>query len=430
MRGASVRSGAAAVLAAAILAGGCQREQSAGPPPDARRPVIKSEAELAAERQARIAAGEVVPTTAPALLRPAPRAGRLGPPPPVPGPDAVRPDVLLVNDQAITAAEVLYPLWDELVRLQATQTAAGFRERARQLIRQETQRQIGALLIYREAIALLPGEQRKVIEAAVEKDVDGLVRTRFGGSKARLEGHLVERGLTLEQLRAQLERNLVVREYTREKLLPQVRLRRAELLAEYRANQARYAEPETRELLMIELPFDKFLPAEMTWDRAPQGVRAQARLQAMQRARDAHAALAERPFGEVARQFSLGPHADRGGSFGRIGRPLQAPFDALSQRIFGYEPGQYSEPVELPNGWYIVGCGEVRPGVQRSFVEVQDQIRQEVMERRFLALSTDYVLRLAEKATISALDPFVEAAARKAAALVRRPAADGSGAAG
>jgi len=36
------------------------------------------------------------------------------------------------------------------------------------------------------------------------------------------------------------------------------------------------------------------------------------------------------------------------------------------------------------------------------------------MEKRFSRLSADYVLRLAEKATITSLDPFVTAALRRA----------------
>jgi len=37
-----------------------------------------------------------------------------------------------------------------------------------------------------------------------------------------------------------------------------------------------------------------------------------------------------------------------------------------------------------------------------------------LMESRFSKLSMDYVLRLAEKATVSALDPFVAAALKRA----------------
>ncbi len=83
--------------------------------------------------------------------------------------------------------------------------------------------------------------------------------------------------------------------------------------------------------------------------------------------------------------------------------------------IFDFEEGQFSEPIETDTGWYIVRCNRIQPASQRSFSEVQDELRNELMERRFAKLSTDYVLRLAENATIASFETFVAAAVRRAA---------------
>lgn len=395
---------------------GCRRGESRQPPPDARRPVIKTEAELAAERAARIEAGQVVPTSAPVVpgADPAAVPRRRLPPPIRPTPGAIEADILMVNNAVLTVAEVLYPLREEIERIRQTQTQAGFRERVRQLARQETQREVGSLLIYAEAMASLSEEQHQVVEKAAQEEVDGRVTREFGGSSARLTSHLAEHGLTVDQFRHLLQRELVVRQYAREKLMPLVQIRRDELWAYYQRNISRYQTPETRELLLVELPFEKLLPEGRQWNTAPQAVRAGAKLTAMRRARAAHEALEERPFEEVAREYSVGPHAEQGGSWGMIGRPLQSPYDQLSRLIFEYEQGQYSEPVETESGWYIVKCGRIEPGSQRAFVDVQDEIRRELMERRFTKLSVDYVLRLAEEATISSLDLFLAAAVQRA----------------
>jgi len=71
MRGKARVHGLLVGLALATLGTGCGlkgAQDVSRPPPDARRPVIKSEAELAAEREERIRAGQVVPTSAPVLL--------------------------------------------------------------------------------------------------------------------------------------------------------------------------------------------------------------------------------------------------------------------------------------------------------------------------------------------------------------------------
>ncbi len=411
----TTRIPALVLLAATCLLAACQTSEQRDPPPDARRPVLRSEAELAAEREERVTRGEVVPAPSPKIevepARPLPTA----PPRPLePGPDAIEADILMVNNAVLTVADVLYPIRDELLEMRDTLTATGFRERARQAIRSETQRQVGSLLIYAEAIDRIAEERRGALNKAVEQEVDNFTARAFGGSTARLNAHLAQWGLTREQFLMQVRRDIVVRQYTREKLRPQIQIRRDELWSAYQRQIDEYRTPETRELLLIELPFAAFLPDDVTWRNAAPMAKAAAKVAAAREARQAYEALAEQPFANVARAYSRGINADKGGSWGMIGRPLQPPLDEASALIFEYQEGQYSEPIETEEGWCIVQCGAITPADERSFVEVQDELRQELMERRFARLSTDYIMRLAEDATISSLDLFLSAALKKA----------------
>jgi parvulin-like peptidyl-prolyl isomerase len=416
----SVVAAAALALSSLTLSllGGCHRAPPATtPPPDARRPVIKTEAELAAEREQRIRGAQVVPTTAPTVAGealPARRPSKPPPPPLQPVPGAVQADILMVNDTALTVAEVLYPLRDRIDEVRKTQTAAGFRERVRQMVREETQRAVGGILIYAEAMSKLDENQRKNLDKAIDKEIAELAAREYDGSAARLTATVQERGMTMPQFRLAVQRDLIVRQYTREKLLPLIQIRRDELLDAYRRNTATYQTPETREFLIIELPFAAFLPAGQTWAGATPTDRAAAKLAAVQAAREAHAALADRPFADVAREYSREVHGAAGGSWGPIAKPLQPPYDEPSKAIFTLAEGQFSDPAEVATGWYIVGCGKIEPAQQRSFQDVQDQLRRELMERRFQKLSVEYVLKLAENATVSSLEPFILAAVSKA----------------
>jgi hypothetical protein len=123
--------------------------------------------------------------------------------------------------------------------------------------------------------------------------------------------------------------------------------------------------------------------------------------------------LEARPFEEVAREFSRGVHADLGGNWGEIGRPLQPPYDQVSAPIFTFATGQYSEPIQTERGWYIARCGQIKPAVRREFAEVQEEIREQLLEEKFQRLSAEYMMDLAERATISPLDKFVSAAVRR-----------------
>jgi parvulin-like peptidyl-prolyl isomerase len=188
---------------------------------------------------------------------------------------------------------------------------------------------------------------------------------------------------------------------------------RNEIVSYYRLNQARYATEETRELALIEAPFEAFLPPDATWERATEAVRAQARLKASRHIRAAAEALAERPFADVAREYSRGVHAARGGDWGEITRPLQPPYDKLSKLIFEFQEGQVSEPLETELGWYIVRCSKITPGRNPGFTDFQEQIREALSEEKFQRLSGEYMNKLASKATMSSLDAFLNCAVRR-----------------
>lgn len=402
---------AVGLLAASLLLSGCHTNEPT-PPPEARRPELRTEQMLVAAREERIRRGEITPAGDAHTQRQAPATR--GQAPTVAAPGAIEGEVLIVNDAVITVSEVLYPLRDRLAELRRTRTAIGFAEEARTLIRREAQEEIGRLLIYREAHGQLDEQRRRAFDFAVDRETDAIIARDFGGSQARFDDHLRQYGLTRELWRGALLRRLLVQQYTREKLMPQVQVRRDDLLGHYQANLPRYTASETRELLVIELPFGAFLPEGQVWATAGERERAAAQLRATRAAREAHAALAERAFAEVAAEFSRSPKAAAGGSWGRIGRPLQAPFDQLSTPIFHFAEGQYSDVLELPDGLYIAACGAIEPATRRDFREVQEEIRRELMENRFQRLSVTYIMRLAEHATISALQPFVEAALRHA----------------
>lgn len=398
-----------------VVLGSCRSTPDTLPdPPDARRPELKTEAELAAARAERIRSGEVVPAETPTEApeqRPAP------PPRPVPirpSRGSIRSDILMVNQSALTVAEALYPLREWIERTRATQTQRGFADQLRRRIHNHVRQEIGSLLVYEKALSGLGDPQVAALDDAVGREIDARVSREFGDSVARLESHLLHYGLTMEQLRGLVKRQLLVSSYTHEFLAPQIHVSRHELLGHYRENMKRYSTEETRELLMIELPLERFLPEGVTWARASQSVQAQARLEAKRAARAAHEALlAGRDFRDVAREYSRGPQAADGGSWGQIGQPLQPPYDIASRQIFEFESGQYSDPIETPTDWYIVQCGKIEPATKTPFEDVQEEIRAELEDRRFNKLASDYIVRLAERATLSDLGAFTECAVER-----------------
>ena len=397
---------------------GCHRAAApaADAPPDARRAMLRSEADLATERAEQIEQGRVVANTTPLVeAERRQRAARAAMPPPIQPPaGAIRSDVLLVNDIAITVDEVLYPLRKPIEQARAAQTPRGFNEQVRRLVQQQVRGEIGRHLVYEKAVSALQKPQIKHLEEFAQHEVDQRVTSEFGGSKARLSKHLSAYGLTLDAYKLNTQRAMLVSSYTREMLLPQVHITQGELLAAYRANHDRFSKPATRELLMIELPFDKFVNPGVEFDALSNAGQAPARLAAMRAARKAHAALAEQPFADVAREFSRGAQAQHGGSWGQIGQPLQPPYDEVSARVFELESGGFTEPIETEHGWFIIGCGKIVAARNDAFSDVQAELRTELENQKFGKLAGDYIFHLAEKATIDGLNSFIAVAVERA----------------
>jgi len=396
-----------AALAGALLVVivGCHRggetEVTAAAPGE---PQLRSEAELAAAREQRLASGEVIAST------PAPPAASPARPAPPPRPRGqYGADLLIVNEHAITAAEVLYPLRDWILEARGSQSPDVFLEKLQPELYEQIRGEIGRLLVFERAFKELAEPAKKSLDDALEREFEGRVARDFGGSTARFESHLRSFGLSMEQFREALRRAIVVQGYVAELLNPQISIRREELLAYFRENEGRFATPESRELLMIEAPYAAFASAGRPYDALPDSAKAPVKLRALRHIRAAHAALSGRSFGEVAREFSKGLHAESGGSWGLIGEPLVAPFDGLTGRIFTFRQGQYSEPIELEDGWYIVGCGRIEAAQRKTFDQVQPELREELRRKRFEKLANGYVVRLAEEATVVGLESFIDA---------------------
>ena len=384
-------------------------------PPDARRPTLKTEAELAAEREQRVANGQVVVTEAPVLERPvapAPLPEKMDPI--RPNADSIRSDVMMINQTAITIAEVLYPMRDWIEETRATRTPRGFLEMLRSRIQDQVRNEVGSILVYEKALANLPEERRRQLDAYVDIEMDKRISQEFGDSRARFEQHLKQFGLTYEQAREMLKRRMMVHSFSREILDPQLHARRDELLEYYRQNIDRYTTTGMRELRLIAAPYAKFLPENVEWSTATDAAKARAKLQALRHIRAAHEALASRDFPDVAREFSKGSQAANGGSWGPIGAPLREPLDVVSKPIFDMKEGEYTEPIETTDGWYIAQCGKVVESSVRPFTEVQEEIRAELENTRFAKLASEYIYKLAERATITDLSGFIDHAVERA----------------
>lgn len=318
--------------------------------------------------------------------------------------------ILNVNGTELTAAEVLFPIRNQVAAIRANVPESEQRRVLENLIRTQTQQEVGTLLLYQEAAAEWPDAQHEQVDAIIDRRLRRFVAENFGGSQARFEKHLREYGLTLADYRRGAKRSAVAQNYAQEAFLPQVHVRREELVASYEALLAEHQGPALRELLMIEMPFEAFLPEGLSWETASQAEREAAQEAARRAAEAAEEALAEQPFEAVAAEHSRGLLASNGGNWGMIGKPLQPPREVASAAVFELAAGEISPIIETATAYCIVKCGAVDAPTPPTFAEAQDELRRKIRNRQAGALSEAYMTKLAAEATISSIDTFIAAA--------------------
>ncbi|MBL8213261.1 MAG: peptidylprolyl isomerase, partial [Bryobacterales bacterium] len=84
-------------------------------------------------------------------------------------------------------------------------------------------------------------------------------------------------------------------------------------------------------------------------------------------------------FVALVKQHSEDPISkEAGGDFGPIKKGDKLP-DAVKQAVFALKPGEVSEPVRQPNGYYVFRLSELQP---QAFEEVQETLFNELRNAR------------------------------------------------
>jgi len=104
-------------------------------------------------------------------------------------------------------------------------------------------------------------------------------------------------------------------------------------------------------------------------------------------------------FDDLAKQFSQGPNAEKGGDIGYIEQGQM--LEALDKAIFKLKPGEFSEPVKSEIGYHIFKVEDIKYGKQASLEEVQKDVQMMLFQDKFKAQVSEWLSGLKKKAYIS-----------------------------
>jgi peptidyl-prolyl cis-trans isomerase SurA len=269
----------------------------------------------------------------------------------------------VVNDEVITISEVREAMAIEDSRLQQQYSGSALQEQRSSLYGKVLQ----DLIDVRIQLARARELNLQVDEDDVTYHIDRL-KQQNQLSDAQLEQMLKSRGLTIEAYRQQVREGLLVAKVVNAEVRSRLVVTEDEIRDEYKKRRERYSVPG--KLTVSHILF--LLPPEASPEEEAQ-VRQKATkvLQALRHGKD---------FAELARQYSEGPSAERGGLLGtfRVGELLPG-FEEAAQNL---APGEISDLVRTRAGFHIIRVEDRQKGGYRDLEEVREEIKADLLQAK------------------------------------------------
>lgn len=222
---------------------------------------------------------------------------------------------------------------------------------------------------------LLEKEIKALGISAREEEIDRYVeevRLRSGLDEERFKELLGSQGMTWQAYRAKVKAEIEKAQLVNREIRQRVNVSPQEIERYYGAHRDDYEIAERVKVRHILFRID--------------GPDEEAVARARAKAAEVRALAADgRDFGALARQFSDGPGADKGGELGTFGRGEME--RTLDEAAFALKPAQVSEPVRTASGFHVLRVDDRIGAGHRPLEEVREEIRDRLynaaLEERF-----------------------------------------------
>jgi peptidyl-prolyl cis-trans isomerase SurA len=198
------------------------------------------------------------------------------------------------------------------------------------------------------------------------------IQQRNGMDKERFAQALGAQGMTLEAYRAKVKNEIEKAQLVNREIRQRVNVSPEEIERYYDSHRDDYAIDERVKVRDIFFAIDGDDEADVARTRAK-----------VLEVREL--AVAGRDFGALAKQFSEGPGAEKGGELGTFAPGQMA--RELEEVAFALELGRVSDPIRAGGGFHLLRVDERIAKGYRAIDEVKDDIRErlynEALEERF-----------------------------------------------
>lgn len=248
-------------------------------------------------------------------------------------------------------------------------------------------------------------------DAQFTQILDNIKKQNNLSDEARFEAALKQEGLTLAELRKNLERQMFLTQVMQRDVIEKISVSEEEARGYYDSHGQEFTTvPEiTLREILIEVP---------TTERgfnAAQDDEAKTEATAL-RAR----AIAGEPFARLAAESSDAPSKANGGLIGPISYSELAP--ELQKQLDAMQVGEVTQPLRTPRGYQLLKLEERTEVKTRTFDEARTDISQKVGDEKLRGERLKYLERLRSQATITWRNDELKAAYDQALAERRKAA--------
>jgi peptidyl-prolyl cis-trans isomerase SurA len=290
-----------------------------------------------------------------------------------------------VNGSAITVGEVLAYVQPLRQKLMASYQGEELGRR----LREAYQEGLDALVDRRLILEKYDKNERKLPDWVVDNRIADIVQEAFKGDRDLLLRQLGEEGLSFDEWRKSIQEQIAVVTMRREFVEQFVRIRPADVRAEYEKNKERFRSAAKVKVRLI---------AVRKGQTAEEATRKQKMADDIRRR-----ALAGEDFAALAVATSEDSKAKDGGDWGWI-EPEKVLRQELAKAVVLLKLGEISPAIETDGEFYIAKVDGVQEPALAGFEVVQAQVERDVRQRESEKLYRAWVARLRGDAVVKVVN--------------------------
>ena len=274
--------------------------------------------------------------------------------------------IAVVNDDVITQYELENTV-ELILKRYGQSIPPGDRERlAAEARKALLDRLIDDLLLRQEAKRLGITIRDEEVNLTIQ---DSLKRRKM--TTEELQQALIKEGSSYDKYRESTRSDLIKMRIIQREIRPRVSVTNEEIGSFYQEHRGEYEGKLRVRLLMIALP----VPGDNPVVKEEQRIKAQTALQRIR---------AGEPFEALANEFTPGP-ARTGGDIGYVEKGSINP--AIEEVAFSLKPGEISDVIETPQGFFIIRALDRRGGgsltAKATREDVEERIYRDKVEKKF-----------------------------------------------